>query len=186
VTATRDEAEEFTRGLGTVYAGSWRLTRYAVCAGIPAALGLTTSEWVEQRLGGYVKLDIEQRREAVAELVADGMTQREIADVLGVSHQTVGRDVCPDGPPDDDDLPERSDVGPDGPHDEREREHAHAAQVPLTVENALELCERLRQTVERINVAETDAGKLADLLIALGTLADDCKAKFLPSERTGE
>ena len=48
---------------------------------------------MRDRLGGYVRLSIEERREAVAELAAEGMTQREIAGVLGVSQKTVDRDM---------------------------------------------------------------------------------------------
>jgi predicted transcriptional regulator len=53
---------------------------------------MTTRDWVEERLGGYVRLSIPERQEAVAELTAEGMTQREVADVLGVSQPTVARD----------------------------------------------------------------------------------------------
>lgn len=40
-----------------------------------------------------MRLSIPERREAVAELAADGMSQREIGDVLGVTQMTVSRDL---------------------------------------------------------------------------------------------
>ena len=89
------DAEEYTQALGQVVAGSWRQVALGKRLGVPRALGLTTREWVEDRLGGYVRLSIEERREAVAELTGDGMTQRETAEVLGVDVATVNRDVNP-------------------------------------------------------------------------------------------
>jgi phage N-6-adenine-methyltransferase len=88
-----DDAEEFTAALGQIFAGSWRQIAVADRMGVPTALGLSTREWVEKRLGGYVRLSLPERREAVLELVNAGMTQREVADVLGVGVGTVNRDV---------------------------------------------------------------------------------------------
>jgi hypothetical protein len=88
-----DDAEEYTQSLGQIGAGLWRQIAWAQRQGIPDALGLTTQEWVEHRLGGYVKLAIPERREAVRELVAEGMSQRQIASVLGVGLGTVHGDV---------------------------------------------------------------------------------------------
>lgn len=98
-----DDAEEYTQSLGQIVAGSWRQIAWADRQGIPQALGMSTREWVEDRLGGYVRLAIPDRREAVAELVEEGMTQREVADVLGVGLGTVARDLVPNGTSDDDD-----------------------------------------------------------------------------------
>ncbi len=56
-------------------------------------LGLTTEQWVNGRLGGYVKLAIPDRRQADAELDAEGYSQREIGRVLGVDEITVRRDM---------------------------------------------------------------------------------------------
>jgi hypothetical protein len=39
--------------------------------GVLASLGITLDEWVQGRLGGYVRLRIPERREAVAELTAE-------------------------------------------------------------------------------------------------------------------
>ena len=89
------DAEEYTQALGQVVAGGYRQVALGERLGVPDALGLTTREWVEQRLGGYVRLSIPERREAVAELTAEGMTQREVADVLGVDPMTVNRDLRP-------------------------------------------------------------------------------------------
>jgi hypothetical protein len=46
--------------------------------GVPKALGLSTEEWVRERLGGYARLEIEPRREAVLELTADGFTNDDV------------------------------------------------------------------------------------------------------------
>jgi phage N-6-adenine-methyltransferase len=105
-----EDAEEYTQSLGQIVGGSWRQIAWASRMGIPEALGLSTQEWVEQRLGGYVRLTISDRREAVRELTAppeDGgrrMTQREAAEVLGVGQATVHRDVEPE--PDSNESPE--------------------------------------------------------------------------------
>lgn len=89
----RADAEEYTEALGQVVAGSWRQILLAERLGVPEALELTTREWVEQRLGGYIRLSIPERREAVAELIEAGMEQRDIADVVGVHEATISRDV---------------------------------------------------------------------------------------------
>jgi DNA N-6-adenine-methyltransferase (Dam)/Helix-turn-helix domain len=105
---TQGDAEEYTQALGQVVAGSWRQVALATRLGVPAALGMSTKEWVEQRLGGYVRLSVPERREAVAELLDGGFSAREAAHQLGVSRQTVNddREVLDGGkklPPGDDD-----------------------------------------------------------------------------------
>lgn len=97
-----DDAEEYTQALGQVVSGSWRQIALAKRLGVPEALGLSTQEWVDNRLGGYVRLSIADRREAAKELTEEGMTQREVADVLGVGVATVHRDTSdrvPNGTP---------------------------------------------------------------------------------------
>jgi len=92
---TPEEAAEWTEAQARVVEGWWRQAALAVKLGVPEALGLSVEEW-NQRLGGYVKLAIEERRDAVRELTADGLTQREIAGVLGVSQGTVSNDCRSD------------------------------------------------------------------------------------------
>jgi predicted transcriptional regulator len=52
--------------------------------------------WSVARLGGYVRLSIEERREAVKELTDEGISQREVAEVLGVTQPTVQADLKSD------------------------------------------------------------------------------------------
>lgn len=93
-----DDAEEYTQALGQVTAGSWRQILLGDRLGVPQALGLSTKEWVERRLGGYIRMSITERKEAIKELAADDLTQRKIAEVLGVGMATVNRDLKPDPP----------------------------------------------------------------------------------------
>lgn len=87
-----DEATEYTESLAQIFAGSWRQIFLAEKIGVPKACGLTTQQWVEERLGGYVRLSIPDRREAGAELAEEGLSNVEAAEVLGVSDETVRRD----------------------------------------------------------------------------------------------
>lgn len=88
-----DDAEEFTRSLGQIVAGSWRQIALAKRLGVPKALGLSTKQWVHDRLGGYVRMSVAERREAVRNLTDDGHSARGIADIVGVSHDTAASDV---------------------------------------------------------------------------------------------
>lgn len=88
----RDDAEAYTEALGRIVEGGWRQAALGERLGVPQALGLTTREWVQDRLGGYLKLTASERREAVTELTEDGMTTRQIEGVLGVDHATAARD----------------------------------------------------------------------------------------------
>jgi phage N-6-adenine-methyltransferase len=96
----RTDAEEYTQSLGQIVGGAWRQIAWAQRMGIPAALGLTVGQWVDERLGGYVRLSVSERHEASRELTAPpesggyGMSQREAAGVLGVDPATVNRDVA--------------------------------------------------------------------------------------------
>lgn len=88
-----EHAEEYTQTLGQIVAGGWRQIALGEKLGVPKALGLSTRDWVEQRLGGYVRLSVEERHGAVKELTDEGLSTRQIAAVTGVSHMTVANDV---------------------------------------------------------------------------------------------
>lgn len=89
----REDAEEYTEALGQVFGGGYRLILHAERQGIPAVLEMSTRDWVEKRLGGYVRMSIAERREAVAELTeGEGLSNVKAADVLGVAEATVRRD----------------------------------------------------------------------------------------------
>lgn len=90
---TQEDAEEYTQALGQNLGGSYRQILLGKKLGVPQALGLTVEEWVTQRLGGYVRLTVEDRRAASMELTSEGLSQREAAEVLGVSPMTIGRDL---------------------------------------------------------------------------------------------
>lgn len=88
-----EDAEEWTQSLGQVMAGGYRQIVLAKKLGVPEALGLTTEEWVQTRLGGYVRMSIDERREVATELKNEGLTQREIGEVLGVDPSTISLDL---------------------------------------------------------------------------------------------
>ena len=88
----REDAEEFTQALGQIVAGSWRQIALAKRLGVPKALGLSTEQWVNERLGGYVRMAIPDRREAVKELSADGHSNVAIGEILGVDEKLVRLD----------------------------------------------------------------------------------------------
>lgn len=86
------EANEYTESLAQIFAGSWRQIAWAKQQGIPATLGLSTEQWVKERLGGYVRMAIPDRREAVAELTDEGLSNVAIGEVLGIDEGTVRSD----------------------------------------------------------------------------------------------
>lgn len=88
------DAEEYTQSLAQVGAGWWRQRALGIRLGVHQSLGLSIEEWSE-RLGGYVRMAIPERREAVAELTSDGFSQRETAAILGVGVGTVNADLNP-------------------------------------------------------------------------------------------
>lgn len=89
----RDDAEEFTQSLGQIAGGTYRQIELAKKLGVPAALGLSAREWVEKRLGGYVKYAVEHRIEIHRELRAEDKSLREIAELTGVDEKTVRNDL---------------------------------------------------------------------------------------------
>jgi len=92
---TPADAEEYTQALGQVVAGSWRQIALGQRLGVPQALNLTVKDWVTQRLGGYVRVSVEERKAAVLELRHNDLTLRDIGAVLGVDPMTVLHDLRP-------------------------------------------------------------------------------------------
>ncbi len=90
---TPEDAEEYTQALGQVVAGGWRQVALGRRLGVPEALGISTSEWVETRLGGYVRMSLPEREQAHQELAAEGFSEREIPKITGASRGTVRKDL---------------------------------------------------------------------------------------------
>jgi DNA methylase len=96
---TAEEAEDFTQALGSVLTGGYRFIFQGWRLGVPDALNMSVQEWVDKRLGGYIKMAERDRQKAIAEMQAEQerdskkrMSTRELAGVLGVSHATVATD----------------------------------------------------------------------------------------------
>jgi DNA-binding CsgD family transcriptional regulator len=90
------DAEEFTSSLESIGDGWFRQLALGVRLGVPAALGLSRREWSD-RIGVAMRSTVE-RREAVAELAAEGLSNRAIADILGVDKETVRNDIGENSP----------------------------------------------------------------------------------------
>lgn len=94
-----EDAEEYTRALGQIMSGGWRQIALGQRLGVPQALGMTTDAWVRERIGGYVRLGVDERREAVKELTDEHgefqLSGRQAAEVLGIGEATVRRDRRP-------------------------------------------------------------------------------------------
>jgi len=115
----RDDAEEWMSAHGLAGEAWWRMSALGIRLGVPQALGIDRSEY-GRRLGGHFRLPAPERREAVLELAGDGMSQREIADVLGVTETTVRRDKgatngAPDNGEQDTAEPRATNVAPPEP-----------------------------------------------------------------------
>jgi len=89
-----EDAEEYTQALGQVVAGGWRQIALGQRLGVPKALRLTVDEWVKNRLGGYVKYSVAERKEAVRTLAADGFSEREIKGAIGTGRKQVRQDLA--------------------------------------------------------------------------------------------
>jgi predicted XRE-type DNA-binding protein/ribosomal protein S27AE len=109
---SEQDAEEFIRACAQAHDGQ-RMTILALQAqvalairiGMPRVLGITDEIFAKRCYeadGGTIRLSIEKRREAAAQLTApvetggEGLTQREAAAVLGVTQPTVSSDLRPD------------------------------------------------------------------------------------------
>ena len=102
----REDAEEYTQSLGQIVAGSYRQILLAKKLGVPKSLGLEIEEWVNNRLGGYVRMSVEDRQKAVVELHAEGESNRSIAGALGVDPKTVRNDLAGENSPSSTDAPQ--------------------------------------------------------------------------------
>lgn len=89
----KDDAEEYTQSLGQIVAGSWRQIALAKKLGVPEALGLSVGDWVQERLGGYIKMSIPERQKAILELAKDGESTRGIAAIIGAGKSSVASDL---------------------------------------------------------------------------------------------
>lgn len=90
---TPEDAREWLASLQQVGEGWWRGVGLAVRMGAPQALGMDRREFAAQI--GHRLID---PREAIIELHREGMSQRAIADILGVAHdQTVNRVLAEEG-----------------------------------------------------------------------------------------
>lgn len=93
-TLTKEDAEQLTQGAAKVFGGQYQQLAVLRSRGVHKLLGFDDfSEYVHKRIGGYVRMSIEERRQAVKELANDGLSQREVAEVIGVSQSTVQRDL---------------------------------------------------------------------------------------------
>ena len=101
------DAEEFTSGLEQIGEGWWRQVALGVKLGVPADLGLTRGEWCDRF---KVTMRGEERLEAITELQAEGLSNRAIADVLGVDPQTVANDMRAENSAPEDATPEEDET----------------------------------------------------------------------------
>ena len=90
-----EDAEEWTQAQGQSLAGQWRMILLGEKLGVPKALGLSTADWVNDRLGGYVRLTVDDREATVRELHDTGVSNRTIARVVGISPSTVAAILNP-------------------------------------------------------------------------------------------
>jgi transposase-like protein len=88
----REDAEEYSQSLAQIGEGWWRQIAWAFRQEIPETLGMSRQEWLDRYYQHLPQLPIEERREIVAELTEEGMSTRQIAEVVGVSQMTVVRD----------------------------------------------------------------------------------------------
>lgn len=124
-------AREYQAAVRHVGEGTRGLIVHAFRERHPELLGMTRREWVLDTFGGYVQLPLDERRDATRELVeVEGLSQREAADVLGVDHATVNRDLRgADAPPAPPDQPEPAAGGADAPPDPTAADRAALAEA---------------------------------------------------------
>jgi len=113
------DAEEYTQSLTQIGEGWFRQVAFGVKLGVPAALGLSRREWSD-RIGVALRSAAE-RQQAAVELDAEGLSNRAIADVLGVDEKTVRNDLRP--------IPAEFSAPPD-PEPEKQQVSTTEADIP--------------------------------------------------------
>ena len=88
-----DDAEEYTQTLEQFGDGWIRQLALGVKMGVPALLGMSRQQWSD-RIGITVRSATERQR-VVIELASEELSNRAIADVLGVDEGTVRNDLKP-------------------------------------------------------------------------------------------
>lgn len=94
-TLTKEDAEQLTQGAAKVFGGQYQQLAVLRSRGVHKLLGFDDfSEYVHERIGGYVRMSIEERRLAAKALAEEGHSTREIGEILGAGHATVARDLA--------------------------------------------------------------------------------------------
>jgi hypothetical protein len=97
-TISKEQAEEFTRNAAELVHIGYKNILWADNVGIPTVLGYESlRDWVTDKLGGYIRYPIEERREIAKELRANGKTKTAIGEILGVSNDTIKNDLAAKG-----------------------------------------------------------------------------------------
>lgn len=163
----RDDAEQFSRSLGKIGGGWWEQVALAKKLGVPKALGLTVEQWVNEHLGGYIKMSREDQREAVNKLTADGHSQREIASTLGIGLGSVNRALVPNGTDEaeKDNEINNADVPNGTPVDTSPLDTVAALAATEQVRNAAKIAETRSANEER---RKTDLERPVDVALAPG------------------
>lgn len=82
-----------------------RWARWAGSRAPKTGIGLSPEEWALRKLNGHPRLSIAERRQVVAALSAEGLSQREIAAVVGASVGTVNADIAVQNRTEDEEEP---------------------------------------------------------------------------------
>jgi transposase len=99
-TISKEQAEEFTQNAASLVHIGYKNILWADNVGIPTVLGYESlRDWVTDKLGGYIRYPIEERREIAKELRANGKSKTAIGEILGVNDGTIGRDLAAKGEP---------------------------------------------------------------------------------------
>jgi predicted transcriptional regulator len=168
-----EDATDLVDSIGQIGSGMFKTLAVLRRNDVHLQLGYSDfGEMVLDKVGGYFKLQAPERKELVQELIDEGMTQREVADVVGVSQKTVSRDTEPNdskefSEPHDSVAVESNDSKqPEEPHDSvavesndsKQPEEPHDtvedvanATPEQTLETAEEIAERERREIEYKN-----------------------------------